>query len=109
MVSRTQRIAPLILLSMASGLLLYLYAMQLDRSSCRGVPRDPVTVIKAKDDLLAGTPLTKDHIIAVDIPEKFLPPNPLLEQDLQIYLGTPLAVNLEEGAMILTSDFTPPR
>jgi pilus assembly protein CpaB len=40
------------------------------------------------------------------VPRKFLPPNPIMKDDLGIYLDTPLAVNVTEGSMILTSDFS---
>lgn len=67
---------------------------------------DQVEVVKAARNIPAGTPLTKDRITTELVPRQFLPPNPLTATDLNIYIDTPLAVNVEEGAMILTSDFT---
>lgn len=67
---------------------------------------DQVEVVKAARNIPAGTPLTKDRITTEMVPRQFLPPNPLNAADLNIYIDTPLAVNVEEGAMILTSDFT---
>merc|ERR1711974_493224 len=70
------------------------------------ITSDQVEVVKAARNIQAGTPLTKDRITTELVPRQFLPPNPLEAKDLNIYVGTPLAVNVEDGAMILTSDFT---
>lgn len=64
-----------------------------------------VSVIKAATDIPAGTPLTDDKVTAEDIPARFLPPNPVLEDEFDIYVGTPVSTQIEEGAMILSSDF----
>lgn len=94
-----------VLVGAFAALLLWLYAEQLDDEHQQLVA-DQVEVVKAARNIPAGTPLTKDRITTEAVPRKFLPPNPLLEQELNIYLGTPVAVNIEEGAMILTSDFS---
>ena len=94
-----------VLVGLLAAVLLYLYASQIEEEK-RLLIRDQVEVVKAARNIPAGTPLTKDRITTEKVPERFLPPNPLLEQDLNIYLGSPLAVNVEEGAMILTSDFS---
>lgn len=94
-----------ILVGAFAAVLLYLYAEQLDDEH-EALVADQVEVVKAARNIPAGTPLTKDRITTEKVPRKFLPPNPLLESELNIYLGTPVAVNVEEGAMILTSDFS---
>ncbi len=94
-----------VIVGLFAAALLYLYASQIEQEK-QELIRDQVEVVKAARNIPAGTPLSKDRITTEQVPERFLPPNPLLEQDLNIYLGTPLAVNVEEGAMILTSDFS---
>ncbi len=94
-----------ILVGAFAAVLLWLYAEQLDDEH-EALVADQVEVVKAARNIPAGTPLTKDRITTEKVPRKFLPPNPLLESELNIYLGTPVAVNVEEGAMILTSDFS---
>ena len=94
-----------VMVGLFAAALLYLYASQLEKEK-EELVRDQVEVVKAARNIPAGTPLAKDKITTEQVPQRFLPPNPLLENDLNIYLGTPLAVNVEEGAMILTSDFS---
>ncbi len=94
-----------VMVGLFAAALLYLYASQLEKEKDELV-RDQIEVVKAARNIPAGTPLSKDKITTEQVPQRFLPPNPLLENDLNIYLGTPLAVNVEEGAMILTSDFS---
>ena len=94
-----------ILVGAFAAVLLWLYAEQLDDEH-QDLIADQVDVVKSARNIPAGTPLTKDRITTEKVPRKFLPPNPLLESELNIYLGTPVAVNVEEGAMILTSDFS---
>lgn len=94
-----------VLVGAFAAVLLWLYAEQLDDRH-EALVADQISVVKAARNIPAGTALTKDVIATEQVPQKFLPPNPLLEADLNIYLGTPLAVNVEEGAMVLTSDFS---
>lgn len=94
-----------VLVGAFAAVLLWLYAEQLDDEH-EALVANQVEVVKAARNIPAGTPLTKDRITTEKVPRKFLPPNPLLESELNIYLGTPVAVNIEEGAMILTSDFS---
>lgn len=94
-----------IIVGLFAAVLLYLYASQLQKGTDE-LMRDQREVVKAARNIQAGTPLTKDRITTEKVPERFLPPNPLLEADLNIYLNTPFAVNVEQGAMILTSDFS---
>jgi len=94
-----------VMVGLFAAALLYLYASQLEKEKDELV-RDQIEVVKAARNIPAGTPLSKDKITTEQVPQRFLPPNPLLENALNIYLGTPLAVNVEEGAMILTSDFS---
>ena len=91
----------------AATTLTWLYAEQLDDEH-EAIVADQIEVVKAHEKLPAGTPLTKDRLRTEKVPRKFLPPNPLLESELSIYLGTPVAVTVDEGAMILTSDFSVP-
>lgn len=94
-----------ILVGAFAAVLLWLYAAQIE-SEKEALVADQVEVVKAARKIPAGTPLTKERITTDKVPRKYLPPNPLLATELNVFLGTPVAVNVEEGAMILTSDFT---
>ena len=94
-----------VLVGAFAAVLLWLYAEQLDDEH-EALVADQISVVMAARNIPAGTPLTKDRVTTEQVPRKFLPPNPLTEADLNIYLGSPLAVNVEEGAMVLTSDFS---
>lgn len=62
-------------------------------------------VIVAAVDIPAGESLKEEHVTTEDVPEEFLPANPLMAQDVDIYLGQPVAEDIDAGAMVLTSDF----
>lgn len=62
-------------------------------------------VITAAVDIEAGTALEKSDIEEHEVPAEFLPANPLLIDDLSIYLGQPVTESIHEGDMLLTSDF----
>lgn len=87
-----------------AALLMALFAKQKNEET-EAVLGNQVYVVKAARSIAAGTPLTPDVITTELVPEKFLPPNPIMKKDIDIYISTPLAVNVQEGAMILTSDF----
>jgi pilus assembly protein CpaB len=88
-----------------AALLLFLYANQVEQEKQEliGVQKE---VVKAARDIPAGTPLSKDLITVESVPERFLPPNYIDKKEADIYLGTPLAVKVKEGSMILASDFS---
>lgn len=67
--------------------------------------KNQVEVIKAAADISAGRPLSEDKVTTEEVPEKFLPPNPITKDEFDVYSGTPVSSNIEEGAMILASDF----
>ncbi len=98
------RLAVLVIATLLATGGLYTYAEQLDDEH-EALVADRVEVVKASRSLDAGAVLTKDRLTTERVPRKFLPPNPLLESELHIYLGTPLATNVEEGALLLTTDF----
>jgi pilus assembly protein CpaB len=69
------------------------------------VMKDTEPVAHAAVDIPAGTPLTQDKLRTKEVPVQFLPANPLLKEDIQIYLDTQVSRQVNEGDMILTSDF----
>jgi pilus assembly protein CpaB len=71
----------------------------------KGMLEDTVSVIRAARDVAKGTPLTDDNVTAEDVPRQFLPPNPILEDEFDIYAGQPVSSDIQEGAMVLASDF----
>ncbi len=87
-----------------AALLVYLYHQQQEKK-VETFMADQVEVIKAARDIPAGTPLTEDKVTSEKVPRRFLPPNPIQKSEFDIYAGTPVASHIEEGAMILTSDF----
>ncbi len=62
-------------------------------------------VIVAARDIPAGTPLDDEMLSTREVPSQFLPANPLLETDIAIYLDQPIAQDIRQGDMILTSNF----
>ncbi len=97
-------IAAIIVGALAACLLmLYAHQMETEKDELIGVT---VPVVKAARNIPAGTPLSSDLITTEKVPQKFLPPNPVMKEDIDIYLGQTLAVNVREGAMVLTSDFS---
>jgi pilus assembly protein CpaB len=87
-----------------AALLVWLYHQQ-QKKKVENFMADQVEVIKAARDIPAGTPLTEDKVTSEKVPRRFLPPNPVQKDEFDIYAGTPVAGHVEEGAMILTSDF----
>ncbi len=67
--------------------------------------REVVKVVKARENIEAGAILYESMVVIEEVPLRFLPPDPVLAVDLNIYIGAKLPVAVEKGAMILTSDF----
>lgn len=87
-----------------AAFLLFLFAQQINKEK-EDLIGDQIEVIKAARQIPAGTTLAPEMVTKSLVPTKFLPPNPVYEKDLEIYMGMPVSVNVQEGAMILTSDF----
>ncbi len=94
-----------LLVGLFAAFFMYLFAKQIKKEKDE-VLSDQVAVVKAARLIPSGTELTKEKVTTELVPRKFLPPNPLYEKDLPIYLDSPVAVQIDEGAMILTSDFS---
>jgi pilus assembly protein CpaB len=88
-----------------AAFLLFLFARQIEGEK-KEMIGEQVEVIKAARQMPAGTTLSPELVTKSLVPKKFLPPNPVYEKDLEIYMGMPVSVNIQEGAMILTSDFS---
>lgn len=84
--------------------LIYLYLTLPDQYSCEFRTRQ-VVVVKAATTLTPGTVLTLENVHLDSIPERFLPPNPVLFRNLHRFEGRRLNIEVEAGAMILDSDF----
>ncbi|MGM0555677.1 MAG: Flp pilus assembly protein CpaB [Myxococcota bacterium] len=87
-----------------AAVLVWLYVDQKVGQSEK-VMKDTRTVAHAAVEIPAGTPLTQDKLRTKKVPVQFLPANPLLKEDIQIYLDTRLGSQVNEGDMILTSHF----
>ena len=94
-----------LLVGLFAAFFMYLFAKQIKKEKDE-VLSDQVAVVKAARLIPSGTELTKEKVTTELVPRKFLPPNPLYEKDLPIYLDSPVAVQIDQGAMILTSDFS---
>ena len=62
-------------------------------------------VVTAVRDIEPCTALTAEMVESREVPEQFLPANPLLGIDLPIYVGATVSQRVDNGAMLLTSDF----
>ncbi|MFU8804622.1 MAG: Flp pilus assembly protein CpaB [Bradymonadaceae bacterium] len=91
-------------LLIAGTVLMYLYA-ESNSTTCGPHMAMNQTVVTASSEIPAGTVLTREHLVEVEVPQKFLPPNPLLSMDAEIYVGMPITSHVQKGAMILTTDF----
>lgn len=66
---------------------------------------EKVTVVVASRPVPAGTPLERGLMNYSSVPKKYLPPNPIMEDQADLFLGATLTVNVEPGQYIQTSDF----
>lgn len=87
----------------AAGLV-YL-AIRKQNEKQRDLLENQVKVVKARQTIRAGRPLTRDHITIDKVPKEFLPHNVLLKSDVEVYLGQPLKSTVQESSMIVTGDF----
>lgn len=79
-----------------------------EASSSNPNDADTSKVIVAADDIEAGSPLEDTDVTSKEVPSQYLPANPLLRSDIGLYIGHPVATDLREGDLILTSDFVVP-
>ena len=94
-----------ILVGAIAAFLLFLYADKLDDEQEK-LKAEQVEVVKAARPIRAGQPLQTGMITTDKVPKRYLPPNALMKEEANYYLDQPLAVNVDEGQMILTSDFS---
>ena len=85
--------------------LVYLWSQQKEQQYTK-VMENTKQVAHAVVDIPAGTPLTQDKIQTKEVPQQFLPANPLYKDDIEVYLNSPVARQVNEGDMIMTSDFS---
>ncbi len=102
--ARKKLLLAAIIVGLFAGFLIYLYGKQME-TSVEELTANPQEVIVAAQPIPAGTPLQQDFIRTKSVPQQFLPANPLLARDLDIYLGQPVSGDIAAEAMILTSDF----
>ncbi len=99
-------IAALVVGCFAAGLV-YLYGQQQqDRVEVYEGEEYTEEVIVAATNIQAGDTLEQGHITTKEVPQQFLPSNPLMRSDVEIYLGRPIGQPVDAGDMILTSDFS---
>lgn len=103
MAKKNLLIAAFIVASLAA-FLVFLFAKQMHDDKQELIGKQ-VEVVKAAREIPVGTPLTDEMVKSELVPEKFLPPNFILKQDITVFYGQPLAVKVQKDKMILTSDF----
>ncbi|MFB6263762.1 MAG: Flp pilus assembly protein CpaB [Bradymonadaceae bacterium] len=96
-------IAAVIVGLVAMGLV-YL-AFQQQAAKHQKLIKNQVKVVKAAQNIPAGTPLKKKQVTVDKVPKKFLPQNVLRKKDIQVYLGQPLKNEVKQGSMLVTADF----
>ena len=79
--------------------------VQTERSQYIKKDGPKATVVMAAGNIPAGTPLEPGLVTYAEVPEMYLPPNPIFEGDAPLFLGATLTVNVEAGTYIQTSDF----
>ncbi len=102
--ARKKLLLAAVIVGLFAGFLIYLYGKQIE-SERDAVTANPHDVIVAAAPIPAGTLLSEDHISIRQVPEQFLPANPVLAHQLDVFLGQPINGDIAAEAMILTSDF----
>ena len=93
-----------VVVGLFAAFLVYLHGQRTQQEVDK-VLANPQRIIVAATDIPAGTPLREDNITTREVPGQFLPANPLLAQDVNIYLDQPVSQDIDAGAMMLTSYF----
>lgn len=83
----------------------YLYQGWRDSVGCTYFGSPLVAVAKAKTPLRKGQTFDPSMVEITQVPEQFLPPNPVVEAEVESRSGDTLLVDMERGVMILHSDF----
>ncbi len=98
-------IAALVVGAFAAALM-YMYVQEREEEVERYVGEDyTAEVAVAAMDIPAGEPLEQEHVTTESVPKDFLPANPIMRDDIEIYLGQPVAERIDADSMILSSDF----
>jgi Flp pilus assembly protein CpaB len=93
----------------ASCLLAYAYKSSHTCSVCKTHYATQVEVASAPHVLQKGQRLTAADITFVKVPAYFLPSRVLSKEDVPCLVGQQLNNRVEEGALLLPSDFEEPR
>lgn len=102
--SRRRLLIVAVMIGMFSAALMFLYVNQVE-SAVTDAAGQPVEIVMAATNISRGTVLQRNHVSTKMVPSSYLPPNPLYPNDLNLFIGQTTSVNIESGAMILTSDF----
>ncbi len=87
-----------------AALLLYVYIQQENAKTQKEIG-NKVSVVVAARNIPAGTELEKGLLTYSEVPERYLPPNPIMGDQADLFLGATLTVNVQAGQYIQTSDF----
>ena len=104
--ARKKLLIAAVVVGLFAAFLVYLYGQQQEEKVEEFVGEDYThEVVVAAADIPATQPLHEEAVTTREVPEQFLPANPLSAEDVDIYLGQPVSQDIDAGAMILTSDF----
>ena len=87
-----------------AAVLLFVYVEQMNKKHVDEIG-NKVNVVVASRNIPAGTQLEKGLMTINEVPEKYLPPNPIMEENADLFLGGTITVNVQAGQYIQTSDF----
>lgn len=88
-----------------SVVLVYLYNLQLSKGNHCSTGGPIVEVAKAAQSIPKGTILTPEMVTFEKVPGRYVPPKPLLWENVHTVLYQRTNIELEQGSLILTSDF----
>lgn len=105
--ARKKLLIAAVVVGLFAAFLVYLYGQQQDEKVEQFTADEyTVDVAVASTNIPAGQRLNEERVTTKEVPRQFLPANPLMANDIEIYLGQPLGEEISAGDMILISDFS---
>lgn len=102
--ARKKLLIAAVVVGLFAASLVYLYGQKVQEEKDQLVA-DSQDVVVAATNVPAGSTLEDQNVTTQSVPARFLPANPLMATDINIYLGQTVSEDIEAGSMILTSDF----
>ncbi len=102
--ARKKLLIAAVVVGLIAASLVYMHGQKVQEEKDQLVA-DSVDVVVAATDVPSGSSLDEQNVTTQSVPQRFLPANPLMASDINIYLGQTVSQDIEAGSMILTSDF----